>query len=246
LTALGQLAAVFDPLAPIVQTLNAASPLPQLLITFVVELLNRGLMKIVLRQIHRTESWSRTYFRASALIRYGTVLETVVQQLDRLRLIPFSLATSLTDVGEVSKFANAAFHFVEIEQPEVNVIDFLVQTFDNGARKGIMLGNRGFEFLSLICEQNAAIEAPDLREFVDTFMGLRGDSVLQRRLGQDKKIRDFLETGLALRKLHIWFLFMVVNTTAAEQYYEEDSSLRDLFRASFIVTALYRMMQSAN
>jgi hypothetical protein len=99
--------------------------------------------------------------------------------------------------------------------------------------------------VSQICEQNASVAAPDLKEFVDTFMALRGDSILQQRLNQDRKLRDFIEAGLEKKKIHIWFLFMVVNTTITEHFYEEDASLRDLFRAGFIITALFRMMKTA-
>jgi hypothetical protein len=244
LSALGELSDLFGPLRPIVQSVSSASALPQLVVSFVVELLNRGIMKIVLRQILRTESWSRKYFRPSSLIRYGTVLETVIQQLDRLRLIPFALAAAPSDLSNLAKYSSAAFHFVEVDQPDVIIVDFILQTFDNGAQKGIVLGNRGFEFVSQVCDQNITVEAPDLREFVDIFVAIRGDSVLSRRMNQEKKLRDFVETGLEKRKLHIWFLFMVVNTQVTEQFYEEDASLRDLFRAGVIVTALYRMMKT--
>jgi hypothetical protein len=100
-----------------------------------------------------------------------------------------------------------------------------------------MLGNRGFEFISQICDQNSGIAAPDLKEFVDTFLALRGDSLLQRKLNHDKKLEK--------RKLHVWFLFMVANTAIVEQFYEEDSSLRDLFRTDFITSALYRLLKTA-
>jgi hypothetical protein len=58
-----------------------------------------------------------------------------------LRLIRFALGAPLPLVDDISKFAPRPFHFVEVDHSDINLLDFLVDTFDNIAVRGDLLKN---------------------------------------------------------------------------------------------------------
>jgi hypothetical protein len=69
------------------------------------------------------------------------VLEIIIQELDQLRSIRFLLATFLAAVHGINKFARLPFYFGETDHPNVNVLDFLVEMFDNVTVKNQLLEN---------------------------------------------------------------------------------------------------------
>jgi hypothetical protein len=58
-----------------------------------------------------------------------------------LQPIPFAFAALLPNVHNVTTFALPEFDFVAVHQVNINVGDFLVQTFDNTAFKNRLLVN---------------------------------------------------------------------------------------------------------
>jgi hypothetical protein len=85
--------------------------------------------------------WFRHYFYQFSILLYAIVSEIDIQQLNRLRLIRFGLGALFPIVDAITKFAPRPFHFVEVDHPDINLLDFLVDTFDNIAVRGDFLAN---------------------------------------------------------------------------------------------------------
>lgn len=234
-----------EAIKPIVDRLNSTDPPESVSVSFVIEALNRNVLKIFLRDAHRNEEWEKKYYSRSSLIRYGNVLETVLEQLSRLDIFPFLLSGKFTDLDDVTKFTPEAFQFVEIDEEGVDVVTFLEHTMDNSLKSGITLGGtKAFDFIEELCEKYEKLPDKDINEIIQVFMSLRGDTIFDRKMKQRQKIHDFWMEGLRRKKLHIWFLFMVVDQDLVKKYYEEDASLADLYRANYITVKLYHRMQS--
>jgi hypothetical protein len=132
--------------------------------------------------------------------------------------------------------------FAGINHCGVNVFHFVAEIFDNGTVKNRLLDNQHFNFFSQIWKHNIVIKSDDSREFVDTFLLICGDSLLQQRLNHDTTSRDLTESGYESRTFTAWFLFTIINTEIWEQFYGEDSSVRLRVRVGFIINIGYRVI----
>ena len=244
-TSLVELTTACEPIRPVVEQLSESDSPEKTAVSFVIEALNRNVMKIFLRDAHRSEDWERKYYLKSSLMRYGNVLETVLEQLSRLDVFQFALSGKFSDFDDVTKFVPEAFQFVEIEEDGVDVITFLEHAMENGLKKTISIGgSKVFDFMNELCEKHQRISDADIKELIEVFMSLRGDTIFDRKMKQSQKIHSFWTEGFHRKKLHIWFLFMVVDQDLVKKYYEEDASVADLYRANYIIVRLYHKMQS--
>jgi hypothetical protein len=115
-------------------------------------------------------------------------------------LTGFLLATVFSAVHEINKFAPSAFYFVEIDDFNVIVSDFLVQMFESVAVKNYLLANRSMQFLPQYRQQNSVIESLDLSELADIFPSFGEDELLQQCLKHNTILSDVIESELENNK----------------------------------------------
>ena len=58
------------------------------------------------------------------------------------------------------------------------------------------------------------------------------------------KLEMWISEGIKTRKIHIWFLFVIVHQKILQNYYSKESGLVDLNKAYYIFNGLYKYINS--
>jgi hypothetical protein len=221
-------------------------------------ILNANCALPFLRTVMRKESWVAVFYHKSAQIACDTVLEMAVMSLEP---VMNSVEFVLTDVPDiVTKAAPAlvqrfvtvpAFPYLELEEctsPD-ELVPFISRQLTYGLRpkrmKAFSLHVPQFHFILEVANCQFEFTNEELLSFIAFTRKLAEEGTARASVSLLKKQNTHeLWIAEALRRhvLPTWLLFLVVSRSVVTEYYEEDATWCDLYRANRFVAQVYRIV----
>ena len=219
-------------------------------------LLNTNNLVPFLKQVTKHDSWISKYYHVSAQIASESLIDMTIAMLTPvMSSVEFLLgerprAVSGADASDVSKFITSpAFGYLEMS--EVNSEEQLVSALSKQLLYGVKQSkSQGygilppeFQFIVAVAKQKHASNDTNWQQFVDetTAISDQALSSANRQNLHEDWIRSSLNHGNLLPRL----LYLVLSKDVVADFYHEYASMRDPYRANYVIRQVARVLKSS-
>lgn len=222
-------------------------------------LINEKVLSSVFNSILRMDNWSEKYYKRTAMIRNETALEEALTMVDAIiNSQQFIIDADHNIMSEIpscdkTRFVDTPiFSYLDMDEFKSNPAKNAEYIFTTGImqKKNFLQQYSPMDPFDCIAEVSGKLQENELTSsFLAAFKKLQNVSVLGavNPLKANKvletmwttKLSQFLEEGIKTRQIYKWLCILVAHHNIICEWYNEESILRDFFRAKFVISQVY-------
>ena len=208
-------------------------------------LINTNALLPLLRAVLRDDVWQNKYYEVTSYMHDDGTVEMIFYLLSSaLKVQEFDIAVRNTIVQRASQedretfldtvpYPYMEFDTIDAELKGENLEEKIVEVTMNQLNIG---KKYNWSVFSDFASKNGSILNMDCREFITMIRGVKWN------MDDAKRIEELVKAGVNKGKIDIFFAFLVMSVKITQKYYASDSSLRDMYRAAYVISSLTRLM----
>lgn len=214
------------------------------------DLLTMNLLGTFLREIKRNDEWVNRFYNKTAFLMNDDLLDNIIITLQPIlnthsfevdpRMNETEISKSFTKEDKKRFIDTPGFAYLDIDQifePNADPVRIIAKQIEYGIMPGRFLGTNTWDIITEISkERHENVEWEKFEDYIKFNSGklLQGTSHLE----------NLIRESIAIKKVHIWFLYIAAERSILSKYYYPDSSLLDYYRVKYIASKLYLFNQT--